>query len=51
MGLNRKQYKVKRHSCPFCKPNKMSWDHRSKAKERNLAKVHRAQMQTVTGRG
>ena len=47
MGLNRKQYRV----CALCKPNKSGWDHRFKAKERILAKVYRAQMQAITGRG
>jgi hypothetical protein len=51
VGLNRKQYRVKRHSCALCKPNKMGWGHRFKAKERNQAKVHLAQKQAVTGRG
>jgi hypothetical protein len=23
MGVNRKQYRVKRHSCALCKPNKV----------------------------
>ena len=45
MGLNRKQFKIKRHSCALCKPNKMGWEPRFKEKERRLAKVHRAEIQ------
>ena len=49
MGLNRKQFKVKRHSCALCKPNKMGWEHRFKAKERALAQVHRTEIRELRG--
>jgi len=29
----RKRFKVKRHSCPICKPHKMRWAKRWKRKE------------------
>lgn len=29
----RKRYKLKKRSCPICKPHKMKWAHRFKAKE------------------
>ena len=44
MGLNRKQFRRKRHSCALCKPNKMGWEPRFKEKERLVAKIHRVEM-------
>jgi len=31
----RKRYKLKKRSCPLCKPNKMGWDSRWKNRERD----------------
>jgi hypothetical protein len=49
MGLNRKQFKVKRHSCALCKPHKVGWAPRFKEKELMLAKVHRAEIRAFRG--
>jgi hypothetical protein len=49
MGLNRKQFKVKRHSCALCKPNKVGWEPRFKAKERSLASAHRLEIREFRG--
>jgi hypothetical protein len=49
MGLNRKQFKVKRHSCALCKPHKMAWAPRFKQKERVLAKAHRVEIREFRG--
>jgi hypothetical protein len=40
----RKQYKKKLRSCPLCKPHKMKWTNRWKAKEQSLSKVHQKEM-------
>ena len=30
----RKQFKIKKRSCAFCKPHKVGWDNRWKSKEK-----------------
>jgi hypothetical protein len=47
MGLNRKQFKLKRRSCALCKPNKVGWAPRFSEKERLLAGVYRAEMRAL----
>ena len=49
MGVNRKQFRLKRHSCALCKPNKMGWSPRFKEKEVLLARIHRVEMQENQG--
>jgi hypothetical protein len=49
MGLNRKQFRRKRHSCALCKPNKVGWAPRFKERERLLANVHRAEIRELRG--
>ena len=49
MGLNRKQFKKKRHSCAMCKPHKMGWEPRLMSKQRVLAKLHRAEIISARG--
>lgn len=49
MGANRKQFKVKRHRCALCKPNKVGWAPRFKDRERLLAKAHRTEMREHRG--
>jgi hypothetical protein len=49
MGLNRKQFKIKRHSCALCKPNKVGWAPRFNERERLLAKVHLAEIRELRG--
>jgi hypothetical protein len=47
MGLSRKQFRRKRHSCALCKPNKVGWARRFKERERLLANVHRAEIREL----
>jgi len=49
MGLNRKQFRRKRHSCALCKPNKVGWAPRFKERERFLAKVHQTEIRELRG--
>lgn len=49
VGLNRKQFKLKRRSCALCKPHKMGWEPRLKSKQRILAKLHRAEVISALG--
>jgi hypothetical protein len=45
--MNRKQYKIKRHSCALCKPHKMGWAPRFSDRQRMLMSVHSAEMRAA----
>lgn len=40
----RKQYKLKKRSCPMCKPHKMGWDKRFEPKDLDRLKRDVAEM-------
>ena len=44
----RKQRKKKLRSCALCKPHKMGWSNRWKAKDRALARAHAREIQEAT---
>jgi hypothetical protein len=43
----RKRMKLKRRSCPMCKPNKMGWERRWKAKEYDALKRAEKEVRAV----
>ncbi|MBI5636580.1 MAG: hypothetical protein HZA03_01280 [Nitrospinae bacterium] len=40
----RKNMKLKKRSCPLCKPHKMGWENRWKAKEQGRMKADATEM-------